>query len=108
MDFGAMMFATDYAIRPDDLAKLLEDRGFESFWVPEHSPAGDSTSSTNGETIWKATPSPCSRGGRICRNGDDQFIDFTGDGVADYSFTDEDFNERSLLGNLVGHRRDLA
>ncbi len=37
MDFGAMMFATDYAIRPDDLAKLLEDRGFESFWVPEHS-----------------------------------------------------------------------
>ena len=42
MDFGAMMFATDYAIRPDDLARLLEDRGFESFWVPEHShiPAG--------------------------------------------------------------------
>ena len=37
MDFGAMMFATDYAIRPDDLAGLLEDRGFESFWVPEHS-----------------------------------------------------------------------
>ena len=36
MQFGAMMFATDYAIRPDDLAKMLEDRGFESFWVPEH------------------------------------------------------------------------
>ena len=30
MDFGAMMFSTDYSIRPDDLAKLLEDRGFES------------------------------------------------------------------------------
>ena len=45
MDFGAMMFSTDYAIRPDDLAKLLEDRGFESFWVPEHShiPAGRSS-----------------------------------------------------------------
>ena len=36
MQFGAMMFSTDYSIRPDDLARLLEDRGFESFWVPEH------------------------------------------------------------------------
>ena len=36
MDFGAMMFSTDYSIRPDDLAKMLEDRGFESMWVPEH------------------------------------------------------------------------
>ena len=37
MDFGAMMFSTDYSIRPDDLARLLEDRGFESMWVPDHS-----------------------------------------------------------------------
>ena len=37
MDYGAMMFSTDYSIRPDDLARLLEDRGFESMWVPEHS-----------------------------------------------------------------------
>ncbi len=37
MDFGAMMFCTDFSIRPDDLAKLLDDRGFESMWVPEHS-----------------------------------------------------------------------
>jgi probable F420-dependent oxidoreductase len=36
MLFGASMFATDYAIRPDDLARLLEERGFESMWVPEH------------------------------------------------------------------------
>ena len=36
MDIGAVMFSTDYSIRPDDLAKLLEDRGFESMWVPEH------------------------------------------------------------------------
>ena len=28
MDYGAMMFSTDYSIRPDDLARLLEDRGF--------------------------------------------------------------------------------
>ena len=36
MKFGAIMFSTDYSIRPDDLARLLEDRGFESMWVPEH------------------------------------------------------------------------
>ena len=36
MKYGAMMFSTDYSIRPDDLAKMLEDRGFESMWVPEH------------------------------------------------------------------------
>ncbi len=36
MQFGAYMFCTDYSIRPDDLARLLEDRGFESMWVPEH------------------------------------------------------------------------
>ena len=36
MHYGCFMFATDYAIRPDELARALEDRGFESFWVPEH------------------------------------------------------------------------
>lgn len=36
MLIGAYMFTTDYSIRPDDLARLLEERGFESFWVPEH------------------------------------------------------------------------
>jgi probable F420-dependent oxidoreductase len=36
MLYGAGMFDTDYAIRPDDLARELEARGFESFWVPEH------------------------------------------------------------------------
>jgi probable F420-dependent oxidoreductase len=36
MLFGVTMFATDYAIRPDDLARELESRGFESLWVPEH------------------------------------------------------------------------
>jgi probable F420-dependent oxidoreductase len=30
------MFATDYAIRPDDFAKECEERGFESVWFPEH------------------------------------------------------------------------
>lgn len=36
MDFGVTMFPTDYAIAPDELARALEERGFESFWVPEH------------------------------------------------------------------------
>ncbi len=37
MQFGAYMFCTDYSIRPDELARLLEERNFESMWVPEHS-----------------------------------------------------------------------
>ena len=36
MDYGVTMFPTDYAIRPDDLARMLEERGFESYWAPEH------------------------------------------------------------------------
>ena len=31
------MFFTDYAISAVDLAKALEERGFESVWAPEHS-----------------------------------------------------------------------
>jgi probable F420-dependent oxidoreductase len=37
MDFGALMFFTDYAISAVDLARALEQRGFESVWAPEHS-----------------------------------------------------------------------
>jgi probable F420-dependent oxidoreductase len=33
---GAFMFPTAYAIRIDELARGLEERGFESLWVPEH------------------------------------------------------------------------
>jgi probable F420-dependent oxidoreductase len=36
MHYGIVMFATHYAIRPDELARAAEQRGFESFWVPEH------------------------------------------------------------------------
>src|SRR5215470_1310361 len=36
MHFGVMMFATDYAIRVDELACEAEARGFESLWLPEH------------------------------------------------------------------------
>jgi probable F420-dependent oxidoreductase len=36
MHFGVAMFPTDYAIRPDELARELQTRRFESLWVPEH------------------------------------------------------------------------
>src|SRR5688500_1849833 len=36
MRYGVTMFATDQSIGVVELARALEDRGFESFWVPEH------------------------------------------------------------------------
>ncbi|HEV8306121.1 MAG TPA: LLM class F420-dependent oxidoreductase [Methylomirabilota bacterium] len=36
MNTGAFIFATDYAIRIDELARALEERGFESLFLPEH------------------------------------------------------------------------
>jgi len=36
MEFGIVMFATDYAVRPDDLARAVEEREFESLFFPEH------------------------------------------------------------------------
>lgn len=36
MDFGLFIFATDYAIGPDVLAREAEAHGFESLFLPEH------------------------------------------------------------------------
>ena len=36
MKFGALIFATDYSIPLDELAIELEQRGYESVFVPEH------------------------------------------------------------------------
>jgi probable F420-dependent oxidoreductase len=36
MHIGICIFATDYAIRIDELAREAEQRGFESLFVPEH------------------------------------------------------------------------
>jgi len=36
MHYGLTMFATDYAIRVDELAREAEARNFESLWLPEH------------------------------------------------------------------------
>jgi len=37
MKIGLAMFCTDYAIPPAELAIALEERGFDSLWLPEHS-----------------------------------------------------------------------
>jgi alkanesulfonate monooxygenase SsuD/methylene tetrahydromethanopterin reductase-like flavin-dependent oxidoreductase (luciferase family) len=37
MHFGGAMFFTDYSMSAPDLARALEERGFESVWAPEHS-----------------------------------------------------------------------
>ena len=36
MDLGVMMFPTDRAMRPDDLAQEVEARGFSALFFPEH------------------------------------------------------------------------
>ncbi|WP_419840951.1 LLM class F420-dependent oxidoreductase [Candidatus Poriferisodalis sp.] len=47
MKIGVMMFPTDKAIGPVELAKAAEERGFESLWFPEHSHIP-----TSRETPW--------------------------------------------------------
>ena len=47
MDIGVIIFPTDKAIQPMELAKEVEARGFESLWFPEHSHIP-----TSRETPW--------------------------------------------------------
>jgi probable F420-dependent oxidoreductase len=37
MQFGGAMFFTEYSMSAMELARALEERGFESVWAPEHS-----------------------------------------------------------------------
>ena len=37
MHFGGAMFFTDYSMSAPELARALEERGFELVWAPEHS-----------------------------------------------------------------------
>jgi alkanesulfonate monooxygenase SsuD/methylene tetrahydromethanopterin reductase-like flavin-dependent oxidoreductase (luciferase family) len=37
MQFGASIFFTEYSMSPAELAVALEERGFDSLWVAEHS-----------------------------------------------------------------------
>ena len=36
MKFGFFNFNTEYSIRPDDLARACEERGYDSLWLGEH------------------------------------------------------------------------
>lgn len=37
MDIGVAIFPTDTTMQPTELARVAEERGFESLWFPEHS-----------------------------------------------------------------------
>jgi probable F420-dependent oxidoreductase len=56
MQFGAVMFFTDYSMGPAELGLALEQRGFESLWVPEHShiPLARTTEFPSGGDLPKA------------------------------------------------------
>src|SRR4026208_582878 len=73
MHIGLCMFATDYAIRIDELARAAEERGFESLFVPEHNhiptsrptpfPGGDPPPQEHSHTpAPPARPPPCPGG----------------------------------------------
>jgi probable F420-dependent oxidoreductase len=36
MDYGVVMFPTEYSIAPDEIARELDERGFESLWFADH------------------------------------------------------------------------
>src|SRR6516225_6349534 len=51
MKFGIAIFPTDYAIPMTELAPAVEERGFESLWVAEHSHIP-----TSRKTPWPSGP----------------------------------------------------
>jgi alkanesulfonate monooxygenase SsuD/methylene tetrahydromethanopterin reductase-like flavin-dependent oxidoreductase (luciferase family) len=57
MKYGVVIFPTDYAIRPDELAKAAEERGFESIFFTEHThiPTSRRTPYPLGGTFRKST-----------------------------------------------------
>ena len=55
MHLGVFSYNVEYGARPDELARAAEDRGFESFWVGEHThiPAARQTPYPGGEPLPK-------------------------------------------------------
>ena len=55
MHLGIFSYNVEYGARPDDLARAAEDRGFESFWVGEHThiPASRKTPYPGGDPLPK-------------------------------------------------------
>ncbi len=55
MHLGVFSYNVEYGARPDELARAAEERGFESFWVGEHThiPASRLTPYPGGEPLPK-------------------------------------------------------
>ena len=55
MHLGIFTYNVEYGARPDDLARAAEERGFESFWVGEHThiPASRNTPYPGGDPLPK-------------------------------------------------------
>jgi len=55
MNLGIFSYNVEYGARPDELARAAEERGFESFWVGEHThiPASRLTPYPGGEPLPK-------------------------------------------------------
>ena len=55
MHLGIFSYNVEYGARPDELARAAEERGFESFWVGEHThiPAARQTPYPGGEPLPK-------------------------------------------------------
>lgn len=59
MKLGVFSFNSDYGMRPDDMARAAEERGYDSFWVGEHThiPASRKTPYPAGgdlpDTYWR-------------------------------------------------------
>jgi probable F420-dependent oxidoreductase len=53
MRYGATLFSTDKSIHPVQLALALEERGFDSLWVPEHThiPTSRITPAPTGDPV---------------------------------------------------------
>ena len=53
MQFGVTMFSTDQVMRPDELARAAEERGFVSLYVPEHThiPVSRRTPPPSGDAV---------------------------------------------------------
>ena len=62
-----MMFPTDDAVAPDELARMAEERGFESLFFPEHThiPASRRDARTRAAATCRAsTRTPTTRSWR--------------------------------------------
>jgi hypothetical protein len=82
------------------LQPLISSGDYRSYRQLERSESFDLHQFTPGTASQTNEGVRC-EGGDICLLDGDQHVDFTGDGLADYSFSDRDFNIRSLRGSAV-------